>query len=87
MAPGDCSPGAPTDPDVRNYRIRLFEKRVCYVSLSLRMEGRGSGKIRKSAFIHSQRGRSLERRRNHLNHVRVVRNRNARSEREFPGTP
>ncbi len=24
MAPGDCSPGAPTDPNVRNSRIRLF---------------------------------------------------------------
>jgi hypothetical protein len=24
VAPGDCSPGAPTDPDVRNSRIRLF---------------------------------------------------------------
>ena len=24
VAPGDCSPGAPTDPDVRSYRIRLL---------------------------------------------------------------
>jgi len=24
VAPGDCSPGAPTDPDVRDYRIRLL---------------------------------------------------------------
>jgi len=85
VAPGDCSPGAPTDPDVRNYRIRLFEKRIHYASL--RVDGRGNGKIRSSAFIQSQRGRSLERRRSHLNHIRVVRNRNASSEREFPETP
>jgi hypothetical protein len=24
VAPGGCPPGAPTDPDVRSYRIRLF---------------------------------------------------------------
>jgi len=35
VAPGSCLPGAPTDPDVRNYRIRLFESRVrCGPSLS-----------------------------------------------------
>ena len=28
VAPGDCSPGAPTDPDVRISRIRLVESRV-----------------------------------------------------------
>jgi len=28
VAPGDCSPGAPTDPDLRSYRIRLFGLRV-----------------------------------------------------------
>ena len=30
VAPGRCLPGAPTDPDVRDSRIRLFETRVCY---------------------------------------------------------
>ena len=25
VAPGDCSPGAPTDPYVRNYRIRFLK--------------------------------------------------------------
>jgi hypothetical protein len=24
VAPGDCSPGAPTDPDVQDYRIRFL---------------------------------------------------------------
>jgi hypothetical protein len=31
VAPGDYSPGAPTDPDVRISRIRFFEQRVRYV--------------------------------------------------------
>jgi hypothetical protein len=35
VAPGDCSPGAPKDPDVRNSRIRLVETWVCYVILSV----------------------------------------------------
>ena len=35
MAPADCSPGAPTDPDVRSYRIRLLGYR-----------GRRSGRLR-----------------------------------------
>ena len=30
VAPGDCSPGAPTDPDVQISRIRLFETRLRY---------------------------------------------------------
>jgi len=25
VAPGDCSPGAPTDPDVQDYRIRFLK--------------------------------------------------------------
>jgi hypothetical protein len=32
VAPGDCSPGAPTDPDVRDYRIRLFGSWICHES-------------------------------------------------------
>ncbi len=30
VAPGRLLPGAPTDPDVRDSRIRLFETRVRY---------------------------------------------------------
>jgi len=30
VAPGRCLPGAPTDPDVQNSRIRLFETRFRY---------------------------------------------------------
>jgi hypothetical protein len=40
---GDCSPEAPTDPDVRNSRIRLFGPRLCYVTVEGRMRGCGSG--------------------------------------------
>ena len=36
VAPGRCLPGAPTDPDVQNYRIRLFKKQVCYASFGAR---------------------------------------------------
>jgi hypothetical protein len=44
VAPGGHPPGAPTDPDVRDYRIRLFGARTCYAG-STRLEscGRGSG--------------------------------------------
>jgi len=31
VAPGCCLPGAPTDPDVPDSGIRLFETRVRYV--------------------------------------------------------
>jgi hypothetical protein len=31
VAPGDCSPRAPTDPDVQISRIRFVEQRVRYV--------------------------------------------------------
>jgi hypothetical protein len=30
VAPGRCLAGAPTDPDMRDSRIRLFETRVRY---------------------------------------------------------
>jgi hypothetical protein len=30
VALGSCPPRAPTDPDVRNYRIRLLEQRLRY---------------------------------------------------------
>ena len=32
VASGDCSPEAPTDPDVRIFRIRLFGPRLRYVT-------------------------------------------------------
>ena len=36
MAGGDRSPPAPTDPDLRISRIRLFEQRVRYTLLAIR---------------------------------------------------
>ena len=30
VGPGGCPPRPPTDPDVRDYRIRLFEVRLRY---------------------------------------------------------
>jgi CRP-like cAMP-binding protein len=40
---GDCSPETPTEPDVRNYRIRLFGSRLRYAMIAGRMCGCGSG--------------------------------------------
>jgi hypothetical protein len=42
VVPGDCAPETPTDPDVQNYRIRLFGSRLCYVT-GEEMCGSGSG--------------------------------------------
>ena len=36
-------PETPTDPDVRNYRIRLFGARIRYVTEAERRRGCGSG--------------------------------------------
>jgi hypothetical protein len=43
VAPGNCFPEAPTDPDVRDYRIRHFGPRLRYVTVEGRMRGCGSG--------------------------------------------
>lgn len=43
VAPGRCFPGAPTDPDVRNSRIRLFGSRLRYVPYRWTIRGGGSG--------------------------------------------
>jgi hypothetical protein len=40
---GESIPEAPTDPDVRNYRIRLFSTRLRYVTGAKRIRGCGSG--------------------------------------------
>ena len=43
VAPGNHFPEAPTDPDVRISRIRLFSPRLRYVTVEGRMRGCGSG--------------------------------------------
>jgi len=40
--PGRCLPGPPTDPDVHDSRIRLFETWVRYASAECTMRGGGS---------------------------------------------
>jgi hypothetical protein len=39
VASGDCSPEAPTDPDMQIFRIRLFGSRLRYVMAEGRMRG------------------------------------------------
>jgi hypothetical protein len=43
VAPEDYSSEAPTDPDMRIFRIRLFGQRFRYATLAGRMRGSGSG--------------------------------------------
>jgi hypothetical protein len=65
VAPGDRSPGAPTDPDVRISRIRLFESRTRYAP-----RGFGSGNCCRSARARCHVSRELfERRFSHLIHA------------------
>src|SRR5690606_20489353 len=47
VAPGDRSPGAPTDPDVRNSRIRLLRQWLRYAicTLSERREAPEAGTL------------------------------------------
>jgi hypothetical protein len=69
VAPGDCSPGAPTDPGVPNSGTRLLEVRIRYVwppatarighkgscaSKAWTIRGRGSGKRFSRFIIHGQ---------------------------------
>jgi hypothetical protein len=42
-SPRELLPEAPTDPDVRNSRIRLFGSRLRYVTGEVRRRGFGSG--------------------------------------------
>jgi hypothetical protein len=67
VAPGDRSPGAPTDPDVRDYRIRLVRARVRYVAYRRVMRGGGSGKRSSRSSSRCQSTYPvLERRESHL---------------------
>ena len=71
VAPGGCPPGAPTDPDVRNSRIRLLGARVRYVARRRTMRGAGSGNRFSSACMRVQvRRPSRERVLSHLRHDR-----------------
>ena len=54
VAPGSCPPGAPTDPDVRVSRIRLFEGWICYAGRSRLSAGFGNGKRRRIRYMPFQ---------------------------------
>jgi len=54
VAPGGYPPGAPTDPDVRVYRIRLFEGWVRYAGRSRLSAGFGNGKRRRIRYMPFQ---------------------------------
>ena len=54
VAPGGCPPGAPTDPDVRVSRIRLFEGWICYAGRSRLSAGFGNGKRRRIRYMPFQ---------------------------------
>jgi len=54
VAPVNC-PGAPTDPDVRDYRIRLFSARARYAGRA-RLESCGPG----SGYCSSSRSISFQ---------------------------
>jgi hypothetical protein len=84
VAPGSYLPRAPTDPDLRNYRIRLVRKHIRY--RMGRMIARGSGKIRSRRFIQAQSGFARDLRQSHLNQTRVTRNLSAWTARWFPVT-
>jgi len=73
VAPGDHSPGAPTDPDVRNSRIRLVETWVRYVAYRRVMTGCGSGNRSSNASIRDQSTYpAWERRESHFCQMRRV---------------
>jgi len=68
VALGSCPPRAPTDPDVRNYRIRLFEQRLRY-ELRWRITTSGSGYRLKRRVKRSHVMPRLERRESHFPHT------------------
>jgi hypothetical protein len=73
-SPRGLLPEAPTDPDVRNSRIRLFGPRLRYVTGEERMRGCGSGYRSSSRFIPAQDvDARCERRLNHIRHTPMTR--------------
>ena len=71
--PGRFPDRAPTDPDVRNSRIRLFGSRICYVMYRCTMRGAGSGNRSSSRSILSQLTKAFcDRRLSHFLQMAVV---------------
>ncbi len=68
VALGSYPPRAPTDPDVRNYRIRLLEQRLRY-ELRCRITTSGSGYCLKRRLKRSHVMPRLDRRESHFPHT------------------
>lgn len=88
VAPGNCSPEAPTEPDVQIARIRLFGPRLRYVTVAGRMRGCGSGYRASSRSIPAQDIRARwERRLSHFRHTPMTWCRKFRSALALPVMP
>ena len=73
-SPRGLRPEAPTDPDVRISRIRLFGPRLRYVTGEVRMRGWGSGYRSSSRLIFSTDIHArCERRLSHFRHAPMTR--------------
>ena len=68
VALGSCPPRAPTDPDVRNYRIRLLEQRLRY-ELRWKITTSGNGYRLKRRVKRSHVMPRLDRRESHFPHT------------------
>ncbi len=68
VALGSYPPRAPTDPDVRNYRIRLLKQRLRY-ELRCRITTSGSGYCLKRRLKRSHVMPRLDRRESHFPHT------------------
>lgn len=85
VAPPSLPGGAPTDPDVRNSRIRLFGTWIRYARRG--SSGRGSGYRSNNRYIISQESPRWERRRKPRHHCRTAECRNRQSRVLLPLRP
>src|SRR5262249_41780257 len=89
VALGSCLPRAPTDPDVRNCRIRLVRSTLHtrrYTEWTTRAAGSGSRSSRPHRLAQPKRPFQL-RRESHFRQMRATTPRIRLSEAQFPVTP
>src|SRR5262245_18181103 len=89
VALGSCPPRAPTDPDVRNYRIRLVRPTLHtrrYTEWTTRAAGSGIRPSSPHRLAHPKRPFQL-RRASHFRHIRATMALIRLSEEQFPVTP
>ena len=85
---GGKPPWPPSDPDVRNSRIRLFATQLRYKTRTGRIVGAGKGKSASSRWKPAHERRPCwERRESHFRHVPLTRWPNRLSILEFPVMP